>query len=55
MNLDGVVQTGKNEYAIKTLKDLEILSMFIYPGSKVYCIENKKQYLCTNVNEWVSI
>ena len=55
MNLENIIPLGKNEYAIKTTGDLEILSSYAYIGSKAYCIENEKMYIYIGVNEWVSM
>jgi hypothetical protein len=55
MNLEGIVSIGKNEYAITTLDKLNILSLFADPGSKVFCKEDEKVYLCMGKNEWVTI
>ena len=55
MNLEGIILTGKNEYVVKELTHLAILSCFAYIGTKAYCLADEKMYIYTTVNEWVSI
>lgn len=55
MENNRIVSTGKNEYIVKKLKDIKVISAYACPGSKVYCIETEKMYVYMGENEWVSI
>lgn len=41
MDLRNIISTGKNEYIIKTLNDLSVLTQFANVGSKALCLETK--------------
>lgn len=55
VNISNICVIGKNEYTVKEKTDLCNLSRFAYVGSKAYCQEDKKVYIQTDVNEWVSM
>jgi len=55
MDLTDIVTIGKNEYFITEFNKLLALSTFAIPGSKVYCTETEKTYICVDANKWVSM
>lgn len=55
MDIRNIIPMSKDEYAVKKKEDLCILSLFASVGTKALCLEDKKTYLQTDKNEWVSI
>ena len=55
MELEGITAIGKNEYIIKEVDNLFVLSSIAYPGSKAICVEDGKVYICTGNREWVTL
>ena len=55
MKLENIIPIGKNEYAVRKIEDLCQLSLIADIGAKALCLDNKKVYIQTKKNEWVSI
>ena len=55
MDIKKIIPLSNGEYAVKEKKDLCDVSRFVSVGAKVLCLEDKKVYIQTDVNEWVSV